>query len=121
MNAAIVNLLRDPATRDLRLYGAGPTPQAQGRFLWNDAGEGHVFVAHLPALPRGKSYAVWTIAAHSAPRYVGAIATDASGRGAAHIKSPPGAAPGETFAVSLENEGTTAAPAGPIVLISKPS
>jgi anti-sigma-K factor RskA len=121
INTAVVNLLRDPATRDLRLYGAGPTPQAQGRFLWNDTGEGHIFVTHLPSLPRGKTYAVWTISRNSAPCYVGAIDTDANGQGAAHIKSPTSAPPPETFAVSLENEGTTAAPAGPIVLISKQS
>lgn len=120
-NRAVVNLLRDPATRDLPLYGAGPMPAAKGRFLWNDSGEGHVFVTNLPAAPAGKIYAVWTIARNSAPLYVGAVETDANGQGAAHIKSAPSPLPIETFAVSLENAGAIAAPAGPIVLVSKQS
>ena len=121
INTAVVNLLRDPSTRDLPLYGAGANAASQGRFLWNDSGEGHIFVANLPSAPRGKTYAVWTIARNSAPRYVGALNTDANGQGGVHIKSTASAAPIETFAVTLENAGTTTAPAGPMVLVSKQS
>ena len=64
---SVINLLRDPATRDFPLYGTGPTPKAAGRFLWNESGEGHIFVTNLPAAPEGKMYAVWTIAQRSAP------------------------------------------------------
>jgi anti-sigma-K factor RskA len=119
--SAVVNLLRDPRTRDLPLYGAGPTPAAKGRFLWNPSGEGHIFASNLPTAPQGKMYAVWTIAQPSQPRYVGTIATDATGQGGLHFNSAPGTLPVETFAVTLEREGATAAPAGPIVLVSKPS
>ena len=63
---SVINLLRDPSTRDYPLYGAGPTPTAKGRFLWNESGEGHIFVSNLPAPPEGKMYAVWTIAQSSA-------------------------------------------------------
>jgi anti-sigma-K factor RskA len=118
---AVVNLLRDPTTRDLPLYGAGPTPQAAGRFLWNESGEGHIFVTNLPSAPEGKMYAVWTIAQRSPPRYVGAIETDNTGQGGVHIKTSRSEQPVETFAVSLEPIGTTAAPTGPVVLVSKPS
>jgi anti-sigma-K factor RskA len=118
---SVINLLRDPATRDYPLYGTGPIPDAQGRFLWNESGEGHIFVANLPAAPQGKMYAVWTIAQASAPRYVGTIKTDATGQGGLHINTPPGAQPVEIFAVTLEPEGTTAAPTGPMVLASKKS
>jgi len=121
INTAVVNLLRDPSTRDLPLYGTGANAASQGRFLWNDSGEGHIFVANLPSAPRGKTYAVWTIARNSAPRYVGALNTDANGQGGVHIKSTGSAAPIETFAVTLENAGTTTAPAGPMVLVSKQS
>jgi len=119
--SAVVNLLRDPSTRDLQLYGAGPTPAAKGRFLWNDSGEGHVFVTNLPPPPEGKMYAVWTIAQSSAPRYVGTIKPDVKGQGGLHINSTRSVLPMDTFAVTLENEDTTAAPAGPIVLVSKQS
>jgi anti-sigma-K factor RskA len=121
LDSAVITLLRDPSTRDLPLYGAGLSPKARGRFLWNNSGEGHIFVANLPSVPEGKTYAVWTIARNSAPRYVGAIAIDANGEGTTHIKSTPSGSPPETFAVSLEDKGTTATPAGPIVLISKQS
>ena len=119
--SAVVNLLRDPSTRDLPLHGAGPTPQARGRFLWNASGEGHIFVTNLPAAPTGKMYAVWTIAQSAAPRYVGTITTDAVGQGGLHIDTERTQAEVDTFAVTLEPDGTTAAPTGPMVLVSKKS
>jgi anti-sigma-K factor RskA len=118
---SVINLLRDPATRDLPLYGTGPTPKAAGRFLWNESGEGHIFVTNLPAAPEGKMYAVWTIAQRSAPRYVGTIQTDTTGQGGLHINTPRTDQAVETFAVTLEPVGTTAAPTGPMVLVSKPT
>jgi anti-sigma-K factor RskA len=118
---SVINLLRDPATRDLPLYGAGPTPAAKGRFLWNESGEGHIFVSDLPAAPQGKMYAVWTIAQQSPPRYVGMVETGVSGQGGLHIKTAKSERPAEIFAVTLEPLGTTAAPTGPMVLVSKQS
>lgn len=118
---SVINLLRDPSTRDYPLYGTGPTPTAKGRFLWNESGEGHIFVSNLPAPQEGKMYAVWTIAQSSPPRYVGSVTTDATGQGGLHITAPRGDKPVEIFAVTLEPEGTTAAPTGPMVLVSKQS
>ena len=117
--SAVIDLLRDPNTRDVALYGAGPTPAALGRFLWNNSGEGHLFVTNLPPAPEGKMYAVWTIAQDSAPRYVASIRTDAKGSGGVHINAAPSDKPIQTFAVTLEPVGTTAAPTGPMVLVSK--
>jgi anti-sigma-K factor RskA len=115
---SVIDLLRDPATRDYPLYGTGPTPAARGRFLWNESGEGHIFVTNLPAAPEGKMYAVWTIPDRSPPRYVGAIKTDATGQGGLHINTSAGHGAVHAFAVSLEPAGTPAAPTGPIVLAS---
>jgi anti-sigma-K factor RskA len=115
---SVINLLRDPATRDYILYGAGPALNAQGRFLWNESGEGHIFVSNLPAAPQGKMYAVWTIA-QAVPRYVGTITTDGAGQGGLHIISARSDRAVEIFAVTLEPAGSTAAPTGPIVLASK--
>ncbi|MBM4260627.1 MAG: anti-sigma factor [Deltaproteobacteria bacterium] len=117
----VIDLLRDPATRDYPLYGSGPTPNAKGRFLWNPSGEGHIFASDLPTAAAGNMYAVWTIAQNSAPRYVGTIKTDAKGSGGLHINPPGDNKPVETFAVTLEPAGTTTAPTGPMVLVSKPS
>jgi anti-sigma-K factor RskA len=119
--SSVIELLRDPSTRDLPLYGAGPTPTAKGRFLWNESGEGHIFVSDLPAAPEGKMYAVWTIAQQSVPRYVGTVETNPKGQGGLHIKVTKSERPAEVFAVTLEPVGTTAAPTGPMVLVSKRS
>jgi anti-sigma-K factor RskA len=119
--SSVIELLRDPATRDHILYGTGPTPSAKGRFLWNESGEGHIFVSDLPAAPQGKMYAVWTIAQQSPPRYVGTVETGVSGQGGLHIKTAKSERPAEIFAVTLEPVGTTAAPTGPMVLVSKRS
>ncbi len=119
--SSIIDLLRDPVTRDHTLYGTGPTPQAKGRFLWNESGEGHIFVTNLPTPPSNKMYAVWTIPQSSAPRYVGSITTDAKGQGGLHVSSSRADKPIEVFAVTLEPLGTTSAPTGPMVLVSKPS
>jgi anti-sigma-K factor RskA len=119
--SSVIELLRDPATRDHTLYGTGPTPTAKGRFLWNESGEGHIFVSDLPAAPQGKMYAVWTIAQQSPPRYVGTVETGVSGQGGLHIKTAKSERSAEIFAVTLEPLGTTAAPTGPMVLVSKQS
>jgi anti-sigma-K factor RskA len=119
--SSVIELLRDPATRDHTLYGTGPTPTAKGRFLWHESGEGHIFVSDLPAAPQGKMYAVWTIAQQSPPRYVGTVETSVSGQGGLHIKTAKSERPAEIFAVTLEPLGTTSAPTGPMVLVSKPS
>jgi anti-sigma-K factor RskA len=118
--SSVINLLRDPATRDYPLYGTGPSPQAKGRFLWNASGEGHIFVNNLPRAVEGSAYAVWTIAAPSAPRFVGTIRTDAKGNGGLHINTKADAKAIETFAVTLEPDGPISAPTGPMVLVSKP-
>lgn len=118
---SVIDLLRDPSTRDLPLYGAGPTPKAAGRFLWNESGEGHLFATNLPAAPEGKIYAVWTIAQGSMPRYVGTIKTDATGQGGLHINAARTDQLVEVFAVTLEPAGSPAAPTGPMVLVSKQS
>ena len=118
---SVIDLLRDPSTRDLPLYGVGPTPEAAGRFLWNESGEGHLFATNLPTAPEGRIYAVWTIAQGSTARYVGTIKTDATGQGGLHINAARSDQPVEVFAVTLEPAGSTAAPTGPMVLVSKQS
>ena len=111
-----VELLGDPATRVVELRGQGPATGASGRLIWNDAGGGHLFVAGLPPAPAGKTYELWTIAGQT-PRPAGLFGVDAAGRGAHRF--PRGGGAVQVFAVTLEPEGGTPAPTGPIVLASK--
>lgn len=115
---AVINLLRDPSTRDVALRGTGPNPGAAGRMLWNKSGEGHLFVANLPPAPEGKAYEVWAFA-RGAPRSAGRIQTDASGKGGLHIAPDHSDHPAEVFTVTLEPAGDLFGPTGPVVLSSE--
>jgi len=110
-----VELLRDPATRVVELRGAGPSPEAAGRMIWNDASGGQLFVANLPAAPTGKAYELWTLGG-PAPRPAGVFQVDASGRATHRVEAR---GPAAKFAVTLEPEAGVQAPTGPIVLASR--
>lgn len=112
--AAVVELLRDPRTQVVQMRGAGPSPEAVGRVVWNEATGGRVFVANLPPPPAGKTYELWTITG-GAPRPAGLFTTDAAGKGM-HAVAPAGKV--EIFAVTLEPAAGVPAPTGPIVLAS---
>ena len=84
--------------------------------IWNDAGGGHLIVAGLLPAPAGKTYELWAIT-RGTPRAVGLFGVDASGRGAHRVASARG--PVQVFAVTLEPEGGTPAPTGPVVLASR--
>ena len=104
INTAVVNLLRDPSTRDLPLYGAGANAASQGRFLWNDSGEGHIFVANLPVGAARKNLRGVDDCAQLRPalcrRDSTPTRTDKAVCTSNQLRS---AAPIETFAVTLEN------------------
>lgn len=111
-----VELLRDPATRVVDLHGAGPSPSASGRVIWQDRAGGQLYVANLPPAPAGKAYELWTLGG-PAPRAAGTFQVDASGRATHRLE--PAAAPAAKFAVTLEPEPGVTAPTGPIVLASR--
>jgi len=113
-----VELLRDPATRVVDLRGQGAASGASGRMIWNDVGGGHLFVAGLAPAPAGKTYEAWTIAGGT-PRPAGLFVVDAGGRGGHRVTREAAQGAVQVFAVSLEPEGGSAAPTGPIVLASK--
>jgi hypothetical protein len=114
---AVVELLRDPATKVVGLRGAGPSPEAEGRLVWHEARGGQLFVANLPPPPEGRAYELWTITAGT-PRPAGVFQTDATGRGSHRVPAAPGAGPVDVFAVTLEPAGGVPQPTGPIVLAS---
>lgn len=115
VSQAVIDLLREPATRIIALGGAGPSPAATGRLVWHDTAGGHLFVANLPPAPPGKAYELWTITGGQ-PRPAGVFKVDASGRASQPVPPPP--APVQLFAVTLEPEAGVPAPTGPIVLAS---
>jgi anti-sigma-K factor RskA len=115
MTQAVIDLLRDPATRVVALQGPAANPEAGGRVVWHDTAGGHVFVAKLPPAPAGKTYELWTFSGGS-PRPAGVFTVDASGRASRPV--PPAGASVQMFAVTLEPEGGVPAPTGPIVLVS---
>ena len=112
---AIVDLLRDPATRVIAMRGAGPSPTAEGRVVWHETAGGQVLVAKLPPAPAGKAYEMWTIAGGK-PTAAGVFQVDESGQAIHRV--PPGRGPVDVFAITLEPAPGVPAPTGPIVLAS---
>lgn len=111
----VVALLQDPATNVIALRGTGPSPQAQGRVVWNPRAGGRLLVSKLPTAPEGKAYELWTIAGGK-PSPAGVFQVDASGQVSHRLE--PVSGPVDVFAVTLEPAGGVPAPTGPIVLAS---
>lgn len=116
--AGAVDLLRDPATQVIALRGLGPSARATGRLIWNERSGGHLFVANLAPAPPGMTWELWTTAA-AVPRPAGVFQVDASGKGSHRVTAVPGGTPVTVFAVTLEPEGGSPAPTGPMALASR--
>jgi len=114
-NAA--NLLRDPQAQVVALRGLGPSPAATGRVVWHPVNGGYVFVANLPAAPKGMAYEMWTIG-EGAPQPAGLFQVNESGRVVHRIDPVKDGKPVRVFAVTLETEAGVPAPQGPTVLAS---
>jgi anti-sigma-K factor RskA len=113
---AILALLRDPATRLVALQGAGPTPGAVARVLWNEQAGGWAIVAKLPPARPGTIYELWTFSG-GRPSPAGIFDVDAAGSAMHRFAAADG--PVEGFAVTLEPAGGVPAPTGPIVLAAR--
>ena len=111
----VVELLRNPATRLITLRGAGPASTARGRVVWSEPAGGHILVSGLPPAPDGNTYVVWAVQGGK-PRSASSLVADASGSGSQPLP-PLGAV--EAFVVTLEPEGGSARPTGPVVLASR--
>jgi anti-sigma-K factor RskA len=113
-------LVGDPATRFVQLAGLAPSPQAEGRVIWNER-RGGVFVATaLPPAPADKVYELWAIAGGT-PRPAGVFRVDEKGEGRMKLAALPGAPAVQQFAVTLEPAGGVPAPTGAMYLASAPS
>jgi anti-sigma-K factor RskA len=113
---AVLDLLRDPATRLIALQGAEPGSTATARVVWHETAGGFMMVAKLPPAQSGKTYELWTFSG-GRPSPAGIFDVDAAGT-ATHRIAPTGGQV-EGFAVTLEPAGGVPAPTGPIVLAAR--
>ncbi len=113
---AFRELVSHPETRVVSLAGLAAAPQARARVVWH-AGrdEGVLLASGLAPTPVGKAYELWIIA-DAAPVPAGVFQVDADGRAVFRLPAGLEFAGVKTFAVTVEPEGGTPAPTGPMVL-----
>jgi anti-sigma-K factor RskA len=117
--AAILALLRDPATQVVALNGLEPSPTARARMLWHEKAGGLLVAAGLPQAPAGKAYQLWAIAGKNAPVSAGVFTVDARGTGSLQVAPLPGVGRVDVFAVTLEPASGVPAPTGAMYLAGK--
>jgi anti-sigma-K factor RskA len=113
---AVLDLLRDSATRLVSLQGAGPSPEAIARVVWHETAGGWLVVGKLPPARPGTTYELWTFSG-GRPAPAGVFDVDPAGT-AIHRIAPTGARL-EGFAVTVEPAGGVPAPTGPVVLAGR--
>lgn len=98
----------------IALAGQPPAPNATGRVVWSPT-RGVIFTAaNLPPLPAGRTYQLWAV---TTPAPVGlALVTPADGQADQVAAAPAGVAP-TAFALTIEPQGGSPGPTGPMVLV----
>lgn len=113
---AFRELVSQPETRVVSLAGLPAAPAARARMVWHAGrGEGVLVASGLAPVPPGKTYELWIIA-RAAPVPAGVFQVDAQGRAVFRLAPGLDLAGVRTFAVTVEPEGGTPAPTGPMVL-----
>jgi anti-sigma-K factor RskA len=113
---AFRDLVAHPASHVATLAGLPAAPGARARVVWNaERREAVLLASGLPPAPPGKAYEVWVIAT-AAPAPAGVFQVDPQGRAVHALPHLADVAKARTFAVTLEPEGGTPAPTGPMVL-----
>jgi len=113
-----VAILAAPDLTRIDLAGRPVAPQASARAYWSRS-RGLVFTAsNLPALPPGRVYQLWVLAAQPTPPIsAGLLKPDASGRVNVLFETPPDLPKPEKMAVTIEPEGGVPAPTGDMYLL----
>lgn len=117
-----LDLMMDPASRVVRMTDPTGATKAVGKAYWHDRKKtGVVAVSNLdPVLKgKGKCLELWAICGTAAPVPAGIGWTDAAGHAVLQIKPGKDFACAEKFAVSIEPEGGSPAPTGPVVLLGQ--
>ena len=105
-----------PGVHSVILAGLGPAPNAKGQTYVNPRQGGALFYAFdLPALPQGKTYELWYIAAGK-PVPAGTFAVDPQGAASVRVERVPDVASIEAWAVTVEPAGGVPQPTGAMVL-----
>ena len=113
---AFRELVAHRESRQTTLAGLPAAPAAAARVVWNPGTrEAVLLAAGLQPAPPGKVYEAWVIAG-GAPVPAGTFQVDAAGKAVLHLPTVDETRSVKTFAVTLEPEGGTAAPTGPMVL-----
>jgi hypothetical protein len=113
---AFRSLVARPTTHVVSLAGLPAAPAARGRVVWNsERREAVLLVVGLPPVPEGKAYEAWVIAS-GPPVPAGVFRVNEAGEAVHPLPRLEDTARAKTFAVTLEPEGGTPAPTGPMVL-----
>jgi hypothetical protein len=113
---AFRELVAHRESRQVLLAGLPAAPGAAARAVWNPGTrEAVLLVAGLPAAPPGRVYEAWVIAA-GAPVPAGTFQVDAAGKAVLRLPAVDETSRVQTFAVTIEPDGGTAAPTGAMVL-----
>jgi len=91
-----------------------------GRVLVDaQTGEAHVVLAGLPSPGPGKTYELWAIRGSNPPEPAGLVDVGTTPATAARVDRIPSPTDVAAFALSIEPEGGSKSPTGPIVLVGK--
>jgi anti-sigma-K factor RskA len=113
---AFRELVAHRTSRQTNLAGLPAAPNAAARVVWNPGTrEAVLLAAGLEPAPPGKVYEAWVIAS-GAPVPAGTFQVDKTGKAVFRLPTVDETAMPRTFAVTLEPEGGTLAPTGPMVL-----
>ncbi len=113
---AFRELVAHRESRQTSLAGLPAAPAAAARVVWNPGTQEAVLLAAgLDPAPPGKVYEAWVIAG-GAPKAAGTFQVDRTGKAVLRLPAIEETRAARTFAVTLEPEGGTQAPTGPMVL-----
>ena len=116
---AITSLVAHTDTHVAALRGLEAAARADGWIVWSPSRrEGFIVVHHLPMLPAGRQYQLWTVG-DSVWVPAGTFQVDQIGHAALTVRverEHP-----ERFAVTIEPAGPRATPSGPTVMQGAPS
>jgi hypothetical protein len=108
----------EPEAQRVTLVSIKTPVQPQGKAFYLHNRSSLVFVANnMPVLPPQKAYELWLIPAQGAPIPAGVFKPDA--HGSATLVNPPlpTGTEAKAFAITVENEGGSATPTMPIVMM----
>jgi anti-sigma-K factor RskA len=118
---AFKNLIQQPATLVYALKGAGETPAASGRVVFNaEQRQAIVVVRDLPELPPGQLYRLWALTAKGEVVYCGQFDTEKTGTAVEKFTTDQAPAPLSVAEMRITQEvaNTPPIPKGPAVMTS---